>query len=412
MEGGVLAHIKSGRVETEDRKLPQDGGDEIVGQRRGTGGAEGAGEHVEIGLQVGRFLIDMRGVRCVARDEDFLAHQQGCGAPWLLVVLAEQGGHIGSGAAIDFRREAFEHHLEFGRHLLEMFAERQVMGEPLELAGKQSQGIVAQCGEGVARHLGGDARVAIAVAADPGSEADHRWQFVQCGGIEARLAPGLAQVGVGARDRLGKHLAEVEERVVEFLGDAGAGDVDFPGAPEGFELGFQEMPATGAFAVGEGRVFALLHQVVNLAVAFAHGFAFGLGGVGGEHRLHAHGGEGVQQRGGIQPEGAHFSQFVRPEAFFGSRAVGFLAPAAGLGGHPFLHDVEQLEGDGIRLAQRPVRAVGSGQRVSAPWQLGGQFTVPKATEHAGKGIHREPQLGIEQLESVVQKGGVLGHGRR
>ena len=118
--------------------------------------------------------------------------------PGLLIVLAEQRVDIGGFPAIEFRGEAGDERFEFVRNGLEMFAQRQVVGEAFELAGEQPQRVVAQRRQRLARHIRGHARMAVAVAADPSAEADHRRQCFQIRRRKSRRLPGLAQVRVAA----------------------------------------------------------------------------------------------------------------------------------------------------------------------------------------------------------------------
>ena len=91
--------------------------------------------------------------------------------------------------------------------------------------------------------------------------------------------------------------------------------------------------------------------------------------------------------------------------------MGFFAPAAGHRGHPFLDDVEELEGDRVGLHERSVRTIDGVECPSVPRQAGGKILMSESGEHVGEGVHREAEFGVEQLESVVQQRFVSGHRR-
>ena len=116
-------------------------------------------------------------------------------------------------------------------------------------------------------------------------------------------------------------------------------------------------------------------------MAFAHGLAFCLGRVGGEHRLEPHLPQHFKNAGGIEPHVAHRRELVGPEAFLRGGAVSFFAPAPDLRRDAFFDDVQKLKRDRVGLTQPAIDSIGGGQRLAAPWQAAGKVAVAEAGEH-------------------------------
>jgi len=234
--------------------------------------------------------------------------------------------------------------------------------------------------------------------------------------LRSSARPCLAQVGFRTAHRLGKHLAQIEHRVAEFLADARAVDVDFSGAPEGFQPQFEFPFAALAFAVGECGVLALLEDIVEFAVEFAHRIAFGFGGVGGEHGFHAHVTQDFKYGVFIQAHFGHLAQFVGPESFFRSGTLFVFAQPPDVSGDAFLDEIEELEGDGIRLAECAVRTVGGGQRLATPWQPLREVPEAEIIKHIRESFHGKGKFLIQQAEALVGQWfgsgscGIFGHG--
>ena len=302
--------------------------------------------------------------------------------PRLLRMLKLQGTDAGIFMmSIQLGRKACKLVLQRRWHLLKITAQRQVVREAFELPCKQAQRVEAQRGERVRSHLGRHARMPVAVATDPGAEADHRRHVFQVIEREASLFPCFAKVRVRPRNRFGKNFAQVEQRVFQFLVDAWASDMDLTGAPQRFQSRLQRAASALALPFGKGRVFTLLHDVVNLAMAFAHGLTFRLGRVGGEHRLEPHLPQHLKNALRIKPHVAHRRKLVGPEAFLRSGAMGFFAPAPDLRRHAFFDDVQKLKRDRVGLTQPAIDSIGGGQRFAAPWQAAGKVAVAEAGEH-------------------------------
>ena len=379
---GVLPHIENRRMKSKHRELAAQRLDEIANQGLGTGGIQRFLEYRDVGGEVFGVTVNRRSIRMIARNKHLEPHQMRGKPPRFLGVLKLQGADAGIFVmSIKLGRKTRKEILERGRHLLEIPAQWQVVREAFKLPCKQAQRVEAQRSERVRSHLGRHARMPVAVATDPSAEANHRRHVFQVIEREARLLPCFAKVRVRARNSFGKNFAQIEQRVFQFLVDAWAGDMDLTGAPQRFQSRLQRAASALALPFGKGRVFTLLHDVVNLAMAFAHGLAFCLGRVGGEHRLEPHLPQHFKNAGGIEPHVAHRRELVGPKAFLRSGAMGFFAPAPDLRRDAFFDDVQKLKRDRVGLTQAAIDSIGGGQRLAAPWQAAGKVAVAEAREH-------------------------------
>lgn len=115
----------------------------------------------------------------------------------------------------------------------------------------------------------------------------------------------------------------------------------------------------------------------------------------GENRLHTNRSQVLQNRLIIKTLFLHDPQLVRPKPFFSGRPVaGFPSPPH-MSRDPLLDQVQQLEGNRIRLTQLTIRLLGCRKRFPQPWQSAGQIRVSKIRQHFGKGLHRKGQLAVE-----------------
>ena len=93
------------------------------------------------------------------------------------------------------------------------------------------EGDLALPAEGVGQHLGGDEGIAVAIAAHPAAQGEHRGQR------RARLRAGqrrevVLEVAVKARHRLHEGVVEVGERVLDLVAHAQLHGPQHPRAPE------------------------------------------------------------------------------------------------------------------------------------------------------------------------------------
>ena len=405
-------------MKSKDRELTAQRLDEIARQGLGTGGIERLLKHRQIGGQVLGLSVNRNGIRLIARNQHLESHQMRGKPPRFLGVLQLQS--VDDGILVttfELGCKTRKQVLERGRHLLEMPTQRQVVRETFKLPCKKAQCVETQRCKRVRGHLGRHSRMSVTITTDPSAETNHRRHLFQIIEREARLLPSLAKMRVRARNCFRKNLTQVEQCVFKFLIDAWARDMDLTGAPQCFQARLERAASALALPLGKGRVLTLLHDVVNLAMAFAHGLAFRLGRMSGEHRLEAHLSQHFKNPGGIESHVTHRGELVGPESFFRGRTMGLFAPAADLRRHAFFDDVQELKRDRISLTQAAVSAVGIGKRLAAPWQTAGKVGMAEAFEHDAERFHGKGELGLQKLESVIEQRffnvlGICGHGWR
>ena len=210
----VLAQVEPAQVEPEQLDVAAHRFDERGRHRRRAVAGERGGHHVEVAHQVGRRVVrvalvaeDRRGHTADRqprrrREAPLHAAQR---APVGLVrperrVVARRVGEVD-------QRDRRVH--QPGRH-------RQLDGqrsEGVEVVGEGDRRLPV---EGVPDHVGGDERVAVTVAADPGAHADDRRQRVrrQLGPAPHQLAPGI---GLQRADRREEREVVVAERLVDLV---------------------------------------------------------------------------------------------------------------------------------------------------------------------------------------------------
>ena len=193
---------------------------------------------------------------------------------------------------------------------LDVVRQAQAAGEMRQLAADDEQPARAQFGQRFARGVRRDERVAVAVSADPGAEAQpgQRATVAEQRGVEAGVGPRLPQPAVEFRQGAGKHLAEIIHEVAAFGGDLRFAQEDFAGAPEPFEGDLDLLAPVGEFERGVAGVLAGVKELEKSAVLLQGRGPLGLGGMGGENRLDDHlrqtGGDFLRAQAGMaQPSG-------------------------------------------------------------------------------------------------------------
>ena len=160
--------------------------------------------------------------------------------------------------------------------------------------------IMAEHRRGIAprRHdhrLGGDERIAVAVAADPAADAQ-----------EARGA--LPQLGFPARIKLGhhrqEHVAQIGQRIVDLVGDEQLLHAQRPRLPQQHDLPPDRILDDIALGRLVGAAVAQQHQLGDAVLVVEHRFAPHLGRVRGQHRRDERRAEQRRNRVAIDPVGA------------------------------------------------------------------------------------------------------------
>ena len=279
------------------------------------------------------------------------------------------------------------------------------LGEQLlDLADQLAQPEVVLQAEHLQRHLRGDERVAVAVAAGPRAEAQRSGVSGQ---LDADGAELVLQLLHQAGDDVLGDLGEVVERGPRLVGGLRLGDAQLVGLPQQVDqLGEATLGArvvTGAAA----RVLGGGDRRGDLAQQPQHGAARGLGGVGGEDGAVLHPAEHLgQQR---RAQAALVERLADTACRRGQRplaVLGHLLPAVQL-----LGDVHELEvrrerprqGDGRRVvlaAQQRVQVtvVGVARELAdlldQRERLRTLVPADRLPEQAAELTHRRPQRGV------------------
>ena len=109
---------------------------------------------------------------------------------------------------------------------------RQQVDNFVELPLVVEQQMAASQLDSVARHVGRNKGIAVAVPADPGAEAEH---LRQCVGFDFQAISESQRLGdfaVEARERLEDGDVVVVEAHLDFVVDGGAAGADFVGLPQ------------------------------------------------------------------------------------------------------------------------------------------------------------------------------------
>ncbi len=248
--------------------------------------------------------------------------------------------------------------------------------------------------------VGSDERVAVAVAADPGAEDQARDVSGGAEQIErqAGVAPGFGEMQVEPVDGGREKVAQVVGGIAQLAGDVRADEVDFRGAPEGFQGGDDPFADAAALAFGVFRELVAHHFIVERAVAFADAGAFGLGRVGGEHGFDLHVLQDFEDLLRRQADRPEVAQRLRPQAADRFRAERFFPLAADFRGHALLDHVEELETDRVKLRQAFRR--GTDFRLAAgPGQIGQQVRLARALQRIFQAAEQVLQSFVDQVES-------------
>ena len=171
---------------------------------------------------------------------------------------------------------------EFGRDGDDASGAGELVEEVLEPSAVMVVQKVAGDGERLARDFGRNEGIAVAVAADPGAEADELGEFGE-GGFDVVLGgQGGGDFGV----KLGQGVEDggfvVVERHADLVAHGGAGLTNLVGLPEGGDLGDDVLLEGIEFGFGDGDAVKLLKQVGDAAALEHDRAARDLSGVRGE----------------------------------------------------------------------------------------------------------------------------------
>lgn len=406
VEGGVLADVEGGEVESEGLEDPADGQDVVIGEAVGPGFAKGLVKGLEILIELGGCGVPARGGEDAGELARVHLHREAGGqefrglAPWFAGMHLEDGPGLvaqGGGTTVAELCEA-------GRGRLDPLGKGQTFGEGDELTVQDDEGVGPEPFQGFGGDFGRDTGMAVAIAANPGAETQARSGNTCRRGRcrEAGVFPGGGQAAIEFGNDRRKDVAEVVEDVAAFVGDGGLLEEDFTGAPETFEECGDLGTKSSAVGIGAGG----LDEPHQGAMLFKDGGPLGLGGVGGEDGFHVHIVEGLPDgfRGGTVA--LEFGELIGPEASLGLGAFGGLAEVAHGFGGVFLDGIEELEGH--RKTERQPRGRG-GQKIvgglgdgGAPGDPVGQFGFAETGEHLREASGQPADVAVDLAKTEVE----------
>ena len=135
---------------------------------------------------------------------------------------------------------------------------------------------------------GRDKGIAVAVAADPGAEAQHLGQFVRLDLQAVRGAQGLGDFAVEAGQRGEDGDVVVVEPHLDFVVDGGPARADFVGLPQAGDLGQHQLFQAREVLLGDGNAVERGQEFADAAALEHHGAARNLSGMRGKNRHDEH----------------------------------------------------------------------------------------------------------------------------
>ena len=153
----------------------------------------------------------------------------------------------------------------------------------------------------------------------------------------------------GARDGLGKYVAQIVQGVVEFRGDGRSRNMDLPRAPQVLQPRLDLMLQAVFFPGRVGRVFVPIDQTVDFPVQFAHSGTFRFRRVSRQHGLDRDVAQNFEHLCFRKSGSFQSTQVIRPQPFFRRRPFTFFPLPSRPSGRTFFNDVEQLKRDRIGL---------------------------------------------------------------
>ena len=210
----VLAQVHRGEVEAEAAHGAAQPAQASVGQPVRIARAQAGIDHVEVGSEGGRIGIGL----ALAHRGAVLALQAERGSR-----CREAGEHAGQRTTVRFvlpeggavRRGVHERRHR-RRELHQQPGDRQLRTQRMHLAEVVVEGDLGLAPEGMLEHLGGDEGIAVAVAADPAADGEHRGES---GHLPLARQPRqrVLDVAVQARHGIDEGVVEVRERVLDLV---------------------------------------------------------------------------------------------------------------------------------------------------------------------------------------------------
>ena len=287
VDARVLADVEGVQVEAVGADLDEQRIDERLGEAAATVADEAGVQHHEIGDELRSAGVGLERRAGRGRDGDLrrsaeahhdAADEQAHGLEW------KAGLELGLAGGAQLLHVAFEQRGELGRDGDLLGGAGELVGDVLQAAAVVGKEQAMGHGEGDARGARSDEGIAIAVAADPGTEGDEAGQIGEVG-LDAVLGgQGCGDFGVEHGKRGEDGGLEVVQRHADLVAHGGAGHADIVGLPEGGDLGDDVLLDGFEFGLGDGDAVELLQQGGDAAALGHDGAARDFGGVRGEDR--------------------------------------------------------------------------------------------------------------------------------
>ncbi len=410
----VLAHLELREVEAEGLHLPHELLQVAVRGTRCAGVDERRLHDLQVGDELLRLAVAEVGVTTAGRG-----HAAGDREHRRTVRLARGvGGRLRDQLVrelphplpqrLEVRRRGGAVPVE--RELAARLARRRLEGAERVLGGE---------GRGLPGHLGGDVRVAVAVAADPGPEEDERardGRGAPCVAVEQPVVEPPVHLGERAEERG----VEDTHRRLDLVDDRGLALADRRGAPHGVDLGDEPAVVLGERRAAGTHGVALGQQRGDAADGTGHRAAAGLRGVRRQHGAELEALEAAQRL--VPPDLlGELGERLRQRVVDGARRRGGLTlpqhadavvllgevrqvEVAGEGPGDLLGALEREAGDDVgRLGQRRAAVV---RPVGADGQLAQPLDVVQQVLPAGLAQHRAEQP-AQQADVLTQQVGHL-----
>ena len=189
----------------------------------------------------------------------------------------------------------------------------------VELALVVEQQMAARQLNRVARDLGRDKGIAVAVAADPRAEAQHLRQLVRLDLETVGSAQRLGDLAIKPGQRVKDGNVVVVEAHLDFVVDGGPARAHFVGLPQAGDLGEHQLFEARDILLGDGNAIERGKKFADAAALEHHGAARHLSGVRGEHGHDEHAAQPVQRLVGADADAAHLARACRRASRAGGR---------------------------------------------------------------------------------------------
>ena len=281
VDGGVLPHVQPAEVEAEDLHRLAQPEQPVVGQRPRAVAAQRGVDDVEVGAQLVRGVVRRQLDVDVRPGNGPAEHRRrGRGQPRRDAVECPAVGLVGPERRVV--AGGLGQVVQLLRRGDQPVGHRQLVAERVELGQVVGQRRLGLAGGGPPQRVGGDERVAVAVAADPRAGQQHRPR--QQPGVGPPLVQRPAQLGVEGRDDVEQRQLVVAQRLVDLVGQPQPGQPQQRRLPEGEHRAPQLGRPLGVVALAHRRPVALPDELGDLPLDVGDRLAPHLGRVRGDDR--------------------------------------------------------------------------------------------------------------------------------